>query len=226
MTSSYSTDHFEEEFMVSVLEVSNFLDIPDGKDWAIKELPGLATFNPVLQLELARRYRIDHWIEPAFKALVGTPLQNISIDEAARIGLPFYAILVKTKLRIEDHRRSIAFVAPVAKNDLLCDTPLKCCHAWATEWWHGLARQLLHPDAPMTGRQVLQGLENVRILGMCSSCERRTIDWVKSTGVFLKEEVFVDEAMQELMTWQTDEPIRANMRVAAVVQETGSREDN
>jgi hypothetical protein len=53
VTFSCSTNHFQEDFIVSVLEVSNFLDIPDGKEWAIKELPGLATFSPILQLELA-----------------------------------------------------------------------------------------------------------------------------------------------------------------------------
>ena len=206
----YSIDHFEEDFIISVLEVSNFLDIPDGKDWAIKELPRIATFNPILQLKLAHRYWIDHWIEPAFKALMATPLQNITINEAAGISLPFYTILVKTKLKIEDHHRGIAFVAPLAQNDLLCNTPLKCCHSWGVEWLNRLAKQLFHPNASMTGHQVLQGLDTIWILGMCSLCEGRTIDWVKLTGVFVKEE-FVKEAVQDLMAWQTNEPIRANM---------------
>jgi hypothetical protein len=68
MTFSYSTDHFQEDFIVSVLEVSNFLNIPDGKEWAMKELPGLVTFSPLLQLELAQKYYIDQWIELAFQS--------------------------------------------------------------------------------------------------------------------------------------------------------------
>jgi hypothetical protein len=74
MTFSYSTDYFQEDFIVSVLEVSNFLDISDGKEWAIKELPGLATFSPLLRLELAQKYSIDQWIELAFQALMTVPL--------------------------------------------------------------------------------------------------------------------------------------------------------
>ena len=83
MTFSYSTDHFQEDFIVLVLKVSNFLDIPDGKEWAIKELPGLATFSPLLQLELTQKYHIDQWIEPAFRALMTVPLQDINVDKAA-----------------------------------------------------------------------------------------------------------------------------------------------
>jgi hypothetical protein len=220
VTFSCSTNHFQEDFIVSVLEVSNFLDIPDGKEWAIKELPGLATFSPILQLELAWKYRIDQWIEPAFRALMNIALQDINIDEAARIGLPFYNILVRTKFQIEDHRRTIAFVAPTVNKHFMCDTPSMCPHAWAAEWWNGLARQLLHPDTPLTGCQVSDGLDSVQIPGMCSSCQDRTISWVKMTGVLTREENLVDEAVQELMSWQTDEPIRANMWVAAVLEET------
>jgi len=101
VTFSYSTDHFWEDFIVSVLEVLNFLNIPDGKEWAIKEFPGLATFSPILQFKLTWRYCIDQWIEPAFQALMNITLQDININEAARIGLPFYNILVCTKFQIE-----------------------------------------------------------------------------------------------------------------------------
>jgi hypothetical protein len=40
------------------------------------------------------------------------------------------------------------------------------------------------------------------------------------TGALTREENLVDKAVQELMSWQTDEPTRANMRVAAVLEET------
>jgi hypothetical protein len=80
-----------------------------------------------------------------------------------------------------------------------------------TEWWNGLTRQLLHPDAPLTGHQVLQGLDSVQILGMCILCQEITITWVKTTGALLKENSFVEEAVRELMDWQTDKLIRAHI---------------
>jgi hypothetical protein len=105
----------------------------------------------------------------------------------------------------------------------MCDTPLTCCHAWSTEWWNGLARQLLHPNAPLTGHKVADGLDSVQIPGMCQSCQELTITWVKHTGALLKEDTFVDEAIGELMGWQSDEPIWANMRVAVVLEEMAAR---
>src|SRR6266481_8848464 len=97
-------------------------------------------------------------------------LQDISIDEAAWIGLLFYNILVYSKFQIKDHRRTIAFVAPAVNKHLMCDTPSMCSSAWAAEWWNGLARQLLHPDVPLMGCQVSDGLDSVQIPEMCSSC--------------------------------------------------------
>lgn len=222
---SYSEEHYQEDFIVSVLHVSNFLDIPDGKAWAIRELPQLATFNPILRLELARKYRIDDWVEPAFHSLMTLPLHNIEVEEAARIGLPFYNILVRTKLKIENHRRDMAFVPPPAENDIdRCDTPCHCCLSWSKEWWNGVGRQLLHPDTPMTGRQVFEGLDNVRIPGMCGPCQEKTFEKVKQMSeAFFMEEGFVSEALAEMMCWQTDEPIRASMRVAGVLEESRSK---
>ena len=79
------------------------------------------------------------------------------------------------------------------------------------EWWRGIGKQLLHPDAALTGREVLAGLDNVWLPQMCLDCQEQSIMWVRSMGVFVREEKMVDEGLEELMKLQTDEPIWASM---------------
>ena len=197
---------------MSILKLSVFLDIKDGEEWALTELPRLTTFTSALKLEVARRYRVDHWVEPAFRQLIRTPLHNFEMADVLSIGLPYYCIIVKTKAQIDDHRRNIAFRAPDVVNDIFCKSKMACSISWSMEWWRGIAKQLLHPDAALTGREVLAGLDDVRLPHMCLECQQQSIDWVKSTGVFVKEETMVDEAVMEVMKLQTDEPIRASLR--------------
>jgi hypothetical protein len=170
-----------------------------SKYWALAELPRLLTFSPALKLEVARRYRVDHWVEPAFRELMNIPLQNFDISDVHRIGLSYYAILVNTKAKIDDHRRSIAFRTPDVISGLFCTTKAACAISWASEWWRGIGKQLLHPEAALTGRQVLAGLDNVRLPRMCSDCQEQSIEWVKTTGAFVKEEKFVDDGLKEII---------------------------
>jgi hypothetical protein len=80
------------------------------------------------------------------------------------------------------------------------------------EWWSGIRKQLLHPDAALTGWEVLAGLDNVLLPRMCLNCQQQSIDWVKTTGVLVKEEKMVDKALKQMMRLQMDEPIRASMQ--------------
>ena len=43
------------------------------------------------------------------------------------------------------------------------------------------------------------------------------------TNAFCKEEIIVGEVVREAMSWQTDEPIRACMQLADVLQEMRSK---
>ncbi|KII92777.1 hypothetical protein PLICRDRAFT_485165 [Plicaturopsis crispa FD-325 SS-3] len=209
----YSDVWETEDFLVALLKLSVFLQIKDGEEFAITHLPRLAVFHPALQIQLARSYRVDHWVEPAFRQLLAVQLHTLDQVTVNRIGLHVYHILSKTKTRIDEERRLIAFHPPIAQNDPSCDVSLSCIQAWEAEWWSGMARQLMHPEAPLTGRQILAGLDDVsRIPAMCQPCQDRSVAWLKNSGVFLREEKFVDEAVAELLSWQTDEPIRAGMR--------------
>jgi len=119
---------------------------------------------------------------------------------------------MKTKAKIDQHRRILAFSAPDAVTDPLCSDRGVCSVAWTSEWWWGLAKQLLHPDAALTKQEILAGFNTVMIPGMCDLCQTRSIEWVRARNVFVMEEGFVTDAVKEAMAIQTDEPIRASMR--------------
>jgi len=182
--------------------MSLFLEIDDGEEYATTQLPKLPDFTPVIQMHLARLYCVNRWVEPAFRQLIAIPITQIQLIDAQRIDLPFYHILVKTKAKIDHHRRSVAFSAPDAVVDPLCHKSAVCSSSWTMEWWRGLARQLLHPDAALTEMDVLAGFETVMIPGMCDSCQGRSIDWVKASKVFEREEEFVKAGVEEVMALQ------------------------
>jgi hypothetical protein len=196
--------------------MSVFLEIDDGREWAVEHLPRHPDFTPSLQIYLARLYGIDHWVEPAFRQLMSTPTTDLSTLDAERIGLAYYHILIKTKAQIDQHRRSVAFSAPDAVNDPFCVTAAACTVSWISEWWRGLAPQLLHPDAALTEQEILSCFDQVMIPGMCDSCQAMSIDWVKAREVFMQEEKIMAEAVKEVMSLQTDEPIRASLRKMVV----------
>jgi hypothetical protein len=208
----HSAKDLTVSFLSSVLKLSIFLEISDGEEYATAQLPKLTDFTPALQMSLGRQYRIDRWIEPAFRQLVTLPIIQFQFTDAQLIGFSFFHILVKTKAEIDQHRRTIAFSAPDAVLDPLCSTGAVCNEYWIKEWWNGLAKQLLHPDAALTESEIMAGFDTVLIPGMCDLCQRRSIEWVKAKKVFEREGFFIDEAVKEVMELQTDEPIRAAMR--------------
>jgi len=127
---SYSARDLTINFLSSVLKLSVFLEIPDGEEFATERLPNHPDFTPMLQLRLACLHRIDKWVEPAFWQLLKIPTTELQLANAKLIGLPFYHILMKTKAKVDQHRRSIAFFAPDTVIDPLCGKSTTCSDSW------------------------------------------------------------------------------------------------
>ncbi|KIJ63929.1 hypothetical protein HYDPIDRAFT_28830 [Hydnomerulius pinastri MD-312] len=208
----YPGEEYREEFLISVLKLSTFFEITHGSEYAVTELTRLSPFDPALQLQLGRQYRVDHWVEPAFRILMSKPLSAFTSLDATRMGLQYFHILAQTKALIEDERRAIAYTEFPLVNHWTCTTPLHCAATWRDEWWNGIVRQLFHPDAPLPLREILVVLEDVEIPGVCAACQRGTVSKLKESGVFLREEDMICTAVQQIMSLQTDEPVRASMR--------------
>ncbi|KAF7980013.1 hypothetical protein HWV62_40122 [Athelia sp. TMB] len=122
MIGGYSVELYQIDAIMSVLKLSAFFEIQDGMDWALVLLPQLSTFTAPRQMEAARRYCIDDWIEPAFRALMKIPLQELTMGDALSIGLPYYWILINTQAKIDHHRRDLAFAAPDVVHGVLCES--------------------------------------------------------------------------------------------------------
>ncbi|KAJ6452932.1 hypothetical protein C8R45DRAFT_915948 [Mycena sanguinolenta] len=202
-----------DDFLVSVLKLSTFFQIEDGIAHAIQEfkLKG-HLFDAALQFELARRYRVDQWIDPAFRKLMRLPLTDLDLPLMDRIGSVGYFWLVKAKADIEQHRRQFAFNAPPIINDPGCENHAICAVTWIVEWGRTIPKVVHHPDVHTSLADLLFTLEKTEITDVCDACRKRTITWIWGTGYATAEDDIVTQAVTALAALQTDEPIRAALR--------------
>ncbi|KAJ7927398.1 hypothetical protein B0H13DRAFT_1861395 [Mycena leptocephala] len=207
------------EFLISVLQLSTFFQLEDGVEYSIMEFERKKDkFDPALQFQLARMFRVDQWIEPAFWSLMKLADSALDLQRIGQIGDTGCYHLIQTKDKIRKLRARHAFGTPKLCPFILCDTPRACEYNWGKEWWNGFARLIHHPDASLECGDIPNKLEEVRssgIDGVCDRCLHLTIDSILENGKFQEEERYIPEAIDELMKDQTDEPIRAEFRKIA-----------
>jgi hypothetical protein len=191
-------DDLTPDLLVSVLKLSAFFQIEDGRKFAIARLPVLTGFHPAEQLALAILYDVEAWIEPAFRLLIDTPCDDLNYTHIGRLGLRVYHIITKTKCKIDEHHRTLAFCPPDAVHGIDCFSPNFCSDSWSTEWSNGIAKQMLHPDVRCSGPQILSAIQEIKIPGMCMSCQTATLRWIEENGGLLREGQFIAEGLQEL----------------------------
>ncbi|KAJ7833969.1 hypothetical protein B0H14DRAFT_2166569, partial [Mycena olivaceomarginata] len=138
------------EFFISVLQLSTFFQLDDGVAYAITEFERKGDkFDPPLQFQLARMFRVDQWIEPAFRSLMDLPDSSLTLRKLGQIGETGCYHLIRTKDKIRRIRARLAFGTPKLRPFRDCDTPGSCEYHWAKEWWEGFARLIHHPDTPL-----------------------------------------------------------------------------
>ncbi|KAJ7434921.1 hypothetical protein B0H11DRAFT_2289560 [Mycena galericulata] len=217
-----STHPKTDDFLVSVLKLSTFFQMEDGIAHAVQELTFKGeNFHPALQFELARRYRVDHWIEPAFRRLIKLPITELSMIHMDQIGRAGYFWLVQTQAKIEKHRKEFTFNTPRIITGPECNRPGTCEYTFTCEWNGNVPKLIHHPDFPISCVELLDLLKETEIDDLCEPCRKLTVSWIWGTGNVTREETFVDEAVAALMALQTDEPIRAALR-NTIVQPTPS----
>ncbi|KAJ7772043.1 hypothetical protein DFH07DRAFT_768147 [Mycena maculata] len=208
-----STHPKTDEFLVSLLKLSTFFEIEDGITHAIEVfmLNG-DDFHPALQLELARLYCVDQWIEPAFWRLVKLPITDLNMAHMIQIGTAGYFWLVQTQAKIAKHRKAFTFDIPHVITAPDCNKPTTCKYTFTSEWNFNVPKLIHHPETPISCVELLNLLKDTEIDDVCEACRKLTVTWIWGTGHVTKEEGFVDEAVTALMALQTDEPIRAALR--------------
>lgn len=204
------------EFLISVLQLATFFQLEDGVAYAVTEFERKGTeFDPALQFQLARMFRVDDWIDPAFRALIKLPDSSLDLQRLRQIGDVGIHYLIQTKEQIRKSRARLAFTTPDLRGFRDCDTPGSCEYNWKTEWWGGFARLIYHPDFPLGLGEIPTKLAEVRkdgIDGVCDKCLHLTIDSILADGKFSEELKYIEDAIMESRKYQTDEPIRAKLR--------------
>ncbi|KAJ7743024.1 hypothetical protein DFH07DRAFT_750034, partial [Mycena maculata] len=198
------------EFLVSVLSLSTFYQIRDGRDHAISQLthPG-KKFHPALQFHLARCYRIDEWIEPAFRQLVEMPIQSLDMTHLEQIGPHGFFHLVQTKEKLLQVRQQLAFHIPPTITHSESHTPAYCTRAWTEEWKENIPRRLHHPDVPCDSATLLQELQTAVIDELCQQCQQLSISLLWGKGWTQQEDAEIDEGVAALIELQTGGPPQA-----------------
>ncbi|KAJ7496211.1 hypothetical protein B0H11DRAFT_2276400 [Mycena galericulata] len=199
-----------EGFLISVMKLSAFFEIADGLDYTKQEFIRRGEqLHPALQFELARCFRIDPWIELAFRRLMKMSILSLDAFQVSQIGPMGYFWLTQTKAKIQKLRTNIAFHVPPIVNAGDCDTPGYCMRAWSREWEERVRQLIHHPEEPISCLDLLDQLRNVHIDGLCNDCQDLTVTWIWGKCLLTREELFVDEAVEALMELQTDKPLRA-----------------
>ncbi|KAJ3483571.1 hypothetical protein NLJ89_g12051 [Agrocybe chaxingu] len=202
----------QDEFLIDVLNLSTYLEIQDGIDYAIHQFETRTFFCPILRFYLARAYRIDNWIASAFRELMQHPILTFTLEDAWRIGILAYHKLMETRAHVDGLVRGLAYNPPQVANAPECQTHEECDIAWQNEWLDQIAFELLHPDRHFEGRLMLERVEQANIPDMCDACHQQTISAIQSTGIFERDTKLIDDAITELMRHQTDEQIRVSLR--------------
>ncbi|KAJ7064526.1 hypothetical protein C8F01DRAFT_983230, partial [Mycena amicta] len=200
-----------EAFFISLIKVASFYDMPKVLQYATMQIEQMGTIKPALQLEIARIFRVDSWVEPAFRKLLLIP--SLSITEGRQIGIEATVLYAETQKQIKKVRQAVAASLPPLLQAPGCTTLDACTYAWMHEW-KGNVRQLYnHPDNPLfTTSEMLYTLRTTPIENLCSGCQDATVTWLYGKGLMAPEEVHIAAAVAELMAFQTDEPIRAALR--------------
>ena len=210
---SYGSSNSElehQEFLISVLKLSDFYQIDLGFQYAVAELKRLSpmVFEPSLKLQLGRQFRIHEWVEPSFRAMIERPVSSISRLEAHRMGMEYFWILTRTKAQIGRHYHALAYTEPALdQSDGLCDTPQACSAVWKDEWWNGIARHLLHPESPYRSQSGIIALlqETDFDGGICASCKAGIVLKLMSSPALCYQEEQEDIACVQVMDAQMSE---------------------
>ncbi|KAH6905450.1 hypothetical protein BKA70DRAFT_1293211 [Coprinopsis sp. MPI-PUGE-AT-0042] len=194
-----------DDFLLDVLDLSMFLDIDDGKKYAIEVFEARCfAFDPVLQFRLARTYGIEQWIEPATRRILSWELSAVTKSQASDIGFESYYEIVRTKMKLNRLRTSMALVAPRLVEAEDCNTKGVCKLEWKDGWWVLIAPHILHPEEPMHGERLKLELEIGALPKVCSKCQAATTEWMDGKGVFDKHNLIIEEGISSIKLMHGD----------------------
>ncbi|KAK7021475.1 hypothetical protein R3P38DRAFT_2533480, partial [Favolaschia claudopus] len=218
-----------DEFLVSVLKLSTFLELEDGIEHAVRQFERKGDdFGPALQFELARRYRVDKWIAPSFHRLMELSLAKMDFAIVSQLGDVGYFALVKTKAELEAHRKQFTYDTPEIQYHPNCRTRISCNIAWSYEWDKSVPKIIHHPDEDtyVSIANFLDNYHQTDVTDLCSNCRVRTIDWMLANGAARDERQIIDAAVAGLMAIQQGQEVESAARFWCVLHQISLKVSN
>ena len=184
--------------MTSILNIGHFFEYEAAQAAARAALERLPRFSAVSRITLGIRHKIKDWIVSGFEELTTIPFPAISHLEAQRLEIDTFYLIFHTRNHIEIHRRSIAYCAPPMQHIGSC-TSVMCSVGWQVEWRDKVSQYLMHPDAALRGRAILQLLENTQIDEVSTDCLQHMITLIHTMGILTLEDMIIENALRTLV---------------------------
>ena len=131
--------------------------------------------HPAVKFKLAQCFRIDGWIEPTFRCLLGMSVSDLSFSQVMQIGNSGYFWLTVTKPKIAELRVKIAFDVPSIVHSMDCNPRWDCAYVWSREWTENVRSLIHHPDQPISCLELLHHLCNIHTSELCDKCQDLTV---------------------------------------------------
>ena len=83
------------DYFLAILKLSMLWDIERGRIYAIYGLGKRQDLDPCLKMYLAKKYDIDEWIAPTFRALIERNLDDYVAEDVDMVGSDVFLIIVQ-----------------------------------------------------------------------------------------------------------------------------------
>lgn len=181
------------------MELGRRFDMPAAVQYADNEL-GYRIMPSILRLQYGLICQNPSWVSRAFFALMGCPLYTLATSDIALVTPAIYAHIAATRNLIADYRFNVVSKIPAAVHGERCANTVACTHAWELGWLKGWSRRYLHPDPDkyVCWATAETEFNKVHFPGMSSPCASRTKDAVSNSGIFAKELLLIERAIDAL----------------------------
>ncbi|KAJ3510099.1 hypothetical protein NLJ89_g4860 [Agrocybe chaxingu] len=95
-----NTRNLPESTFLHLLHFSHMWEADGPYRWAIEHLEA-RQMSPARRLELAGRYGVDHWIDPAIRRLLDMPIADVTVEDVLTLGVEVFLIIAKAKEELE-----------------------------------------------------------------------------------------------------------------------------
>ncbi|KAG8913220.1 hypothetical protein FRC01_004662 [Tulasnella sp. 417] len=129
-----------------LLEASDYLEIPRLAEEAIAELSPLVSskLRPAHTLSLARRYRVDSWLQPSLTGFLSTPPLSLTAEDLHLASEETVLSYIRLHHSSNAFRMALILWPPSLAHDASCfDDTQQRCKAAFRNWWHSEISTLL-----------------------------------------------------------------------------------